>query len=171
MTKALLGGASLEKPRTMDTPPPEVDSCASLVLRGTGGSNPSCSSGESANYRFPEHEELLAQQLHLLRQIAQPVRGSPRHLLARTNMRSIICSRLPRGVAGHAPERGSLYANHDRHSTISLTCRPRDLVGRFPTLLSRGFDLGRRGDPALARCLRRGAPPADEARAAHLARA
>jgi hypothetical protein len=33
---------------------------------------------ESANYRFPEHEELLAQQLHLFRQIAQPVRGSDR---------------------------------------------------------------------------------------------
>jgi hypothetical protein len=32
--------------------------------RGTGSSNPSPSSGESANYRFPEHEELLAQQLH-----------------------------------------------------------------------------------------------------------
>src|SRR6516164_8183347 len=57
------------------------------------------------------------------------------------------------------PERGSLWANHDRHSTISLTCRPGDLVDRFPTLLSRVFDLGRRGDPALARCLRRGARP------------
>src|SRR6516225_12059438 len=28
--------------------------------RGTGSSNPPPSSGESANYRFPEHEELLA---------------------------------------------------------------------------------------------------------------
>jgi hypothetical protein len=46
----------------------------SRVSRGTDGSNPSPSSGESANYRFPEHEELLTQQLHLLRQIAQSVR-------------------------------------------------------------------------------------------------
>src|SRR6516165_7063693 len=48
-------------------PPPRLRSIGPIsdearkllpIWRGTEGSNPSPSSGESANYRFPEHEEL-----------------------------------------------------------------------------------------------------------------